>query len=110
MTAQQQIENADWLTPNLPDPETLPDNTKAWGPFYFWRGEPRRHQFPLSFAVTREITEPWRRGVGLVARWLHSAVAVGIWWPGSAPEILLSTPREKNLRRVVRRHRRLARQ
>lgn len=102
----------DWHTPAVPTEEGLPDNTDEWGPFYFWKGEVPARQWFLSFAITREILPPWRRGGGLVVRWNKSGrpfgYAVGIWKKGKPPRILTMEPREEDLKYVVRRARRLA--
>jgi hypothetical protein len=104
-------DDSDWDLPAVPTDEGLPDNTASWGPFYRWQGEIRPSQSVLSIALTREITPPWRRGVGLVIRWdrpfQHYGYAVGIWKRGKAPRILFMEPEEKNLQIVIERARRL---
>lgn len=95
-----------WVLPSLPDPASVPDNTSCFGPFYFWRGVANPAQARVSVAVTREITPPWRRGLGVTVRRSHAkglkAYAVGMWWPGKAPRILTEAPVELAWRDVVR--------
>jgi hypothetical protein len=92
-----------WVLPSLPDPALVPDNTKSWWIFYFWRGVPNRWQWPVSISITREITAPWRRGLGIMTRMRGRAWAVGVWTPGQAPRILSQAPVEKNVTDVVAR-------
>lgn len=91
-----------WVLPSPPDPSSVPDNTKSWWIFYFWRGEPNPWQRVVSVAITREITPPWRRGLGIMAK-RHRACALGIWLPGQAPRILVDSPEEKNWQRIAAR-------
>jgi hypothetical protein len=98
-------EEDDWVLPLQPDPALLPDNTSSWGPLYFWRGCPNPKQLLVSIAVTREISPPWRRGLGIVVRnWKATkGVAIGLWVAGPPPSILKTEPREENLQRVLER-------
>lgn len=98
-------EENNWKLPSLPDVTRLPDNTKCWGPLFLWRGMPNPRQFPVSVALTREITPPWRRGLGVVFKW--PGVAFGFWRAGPAPRILRGAPAEKDWRKVVARANRL---
>jgi len=93
----------DWVTPSLPDPTALPDNTGTWWIFYRWRGVPNPAQHRVALAVTREITPPWRRGFGIVLRRKHRAHAFGIWTHGKEPRILSASPVEKDWQEVVTR-------
>ena len=97
-------EEDDWVLPQIGDPTLVPDNTSSWLVFYAWHGEPRSRQWPISLAITREITEPWRRGLGIMVRGLHKAHAVGVWTHGQEPRILTEAPEEKNWHEVVARH------
>jgi hypothetical protein len=101
-------EENEWRLPTLQDINRLPDNTRCWGPFYFWQGTPNPRQLPVSVALTREITPPWRRGLGISLKW--PGLALGIWFAGPAPRILHDAPAEKDWRRVVARANRLERQ
>jgi len=92
-----------WVLPNLPDPASVPDNTKSLWIFYFWRGEPRQGHWPVTVALTREITAPWRRGLGIMFHRKHRASAVGVWIRGKEPRILSDAPSEKDWRDVVAR-------
>lgn len=98
-------EENDWVLPSAPDPVSVPENTSNFGPLYFWRGVANPAQAWVSVAVTREVTPPWRRGVGLVVRRSHAkgsrAYAAGIWWPGQAPRILSQAPVERKWEDVV---------
>jgi hypothetical protein len=97
----------DWVLPSLPNPALVPDNTHCFGPLYIWRGEPRSEQAWISIAVTREITAPWRRGLGVTFRKTRrpciKAVAVGIWLRGRPPAVLSQPPEEKDWRETVTR-------
>lgn len=97
----------DWVLPQLPDLASVPDNTSCIGPLYFWRGDANPAQARISVAVTREITPPWRRGLGVTVRGAHAkgskAYAVGMWWRGKAPRILTQAPTELEWKGVVRR-------
>lgn len=96
-------EDNEWVTPSLPDPTAGPDNTGCWWIFYRWRGAPNPAQWRVSLAVTREITPPWRRGLGIMGRRKDHAYAFGVWTPGGEPRILRQTPAEKNWQEVVTR-------
>lgn len=98
-------EENEWRPPPLRDVKGLPDNTRCWGPLFFWRGEPNPRQLPVSVAITREITPPWRRGLGITLK--RPGVALGVWLAGPAPQILNKAPAEKNWRWVVKRANRL---
>jgi hypothetical protein len=98
-------EENEWTLPQLPDVNRLPDNTACWGPFFLWRGVPNRRQLPVSIAITREITPPWRRGLGIALKW--PGVAFGLWLAGPEPRILSRAPAEENWRDVVARAKRL---
>lgn len=91
----------EWVLPSLPDPTSVPDNTKSWHALYFWRGQPRLEQMPVALAITREILPPWRRGVGIMVRHRQRAFAVGLWFPGEEPQILSGAPDEKDWKSVV---------
>jgi hypothetical protein len=97
----------EWVLPETPSPASVPDNTSCWGPLYFWRGIANPSQTKVSVAVTREITSPWRRGLGITVRRSRSsggsARAIGFWFPGRPPRILSDTPLEKDWQEVVRR-------
>jgi hypothetical protein len=98
----------EWVLPPLPDLDSVPDNTSCFGPFYFWRGMSNPAQKWISIAITREITPPWRRGLGLTVRQgrlSSDAKAIGIWKKGNPPRILSNSPVEKNWRKVVKRSR-----
>jgi hypothetical protein len=92
-----------WVLPSLPDPALVPDNTKSCWIFYAWRGEPRQGQWPVTVAVTREITAPWRRGLGIMLRRKDRASAVGVWMRGKPPRILSDAPAEQDWHDVVTR-------
>lgn len=96
-----------WVLPQIPSPTSVPDNTTCWGPLYFWRGFANPHQARIAIAVTREITPPWRRGLGVTLRRSRSknyaARAVGVWFKGQAPRILSESPLEQDWHEVVRR-------
>jgi hypothetical protein len=96
-------EDNDWVTPSLPDPKAVPDNTDSWWIFYRWRGAPNPAQRRVALAVTREITPPWRRGLGIVTRGKNGASAVGVWTRGKAPHILRDNPVEKDWQETVTR-------
>jgi hypothetical protein len=100
-------EGNDWILPDIPNPASVPDNTSCFGPLYFWRGVANPAQARISVAVTREITPPWRRGLGITVRGSHAkgskSYAVGLWWPGKPPQILTGAPTEQNWGDVVRR-------
>jgi hypothetical protein len=101
-------EENEWVLPEIPSLDSVPDNTSTWGPWYLWRGPANPAQAPLSLAVTREITPPWRRGLGLVLRHRHQqAWAFGLWFRGPEPQILSKAPGEKNWRAVVKRSNKL---
>lgn len=101
----------EWVLPQLPSPDAVPDNTSSWGPLYSWRGFANPAQAWVSIAVTREITPPWRRGLGITLRRRGGvARAVGLWWKGPPPRILSDSPAEKNLQKVVKRSTRLDKQ
>jgi hypothetical protein len=93
----------EWVLLDLPDPDSVPDNTSSFGPFYFWRGEANPAQAKISVAVTREITAPWRRGLGITVRKKTAAKAVGLWFKGRPPRILHNRPIEKDWQEVVKR-------
>ena len=83
----------------------LEDNTHSWGPLYFWRGPAASKRWPLFVALTREVSPPWRRGMGLGLRYsVKHAMAVGMWKRGSDPH---QVPSEQSVTRTVRRSRRL---
>jgi hypothetical protein len=99
-------EENNWVLPSLPDPHSVPDNTSCFGPLYFWRGVPNPRQTRVSVAVTREITPPWRRGLGLSyrtsrARGATKAWAFGIWIRGKVPRILSESPLVRDWQQVV---------
>jgi hypothetical protein len=97
-------EENNWVLPKDPSPASVPNNTSSWGPIYFWRGLANPRQLPLSVALTREITSPWRRGLGLVVRARHQrAFALGLWRRGLAPSILSKSPREQDWQDVAKR-------
>jgi hypothetical protein len=104
-------EENNWVLPSLPDPASVPDNTSSWGPFYFWHGLVNPAQARVSVAVTREITPPWRRGLGISLRRKRATqtrgLAVGIWLAGREPTLLSEPPPEKDWREVVSRANRL---
>jgi hypothetical protein len=97
----------EWVLPETPSLTSVPDNTSSWGPLYFWRGIANPAQSRVSVAVTREITPPWRRGLGITVRRSHSsggaARAVGLWFRGRPPRILSDAPVEQDWQDVVRR-------
>ena len=97
----------EWVLPDLPSPTSVPDNTSSWGPLYFWRGVANPAQSRVSIALTREITPPWRRGLGISVRRSHSsgggARAVGLWFRGRPPRILSDSPVEQDWHEVVKR-------
>ena len=92
-----------WVLPSLPDASSVPDNTSSWWVFYRWRGQPNPRQRPVSVAVTREITPPWRRGLGIMLRKKSNAFAVGVWLRGKEPRILSDSPLEKDWHDVAAR-------
>jgi|SRR5215831_1665684 len=92
-----------WVLPSLPDPTSVPDNTKSWWIFYSWAGEPNPWQRRVSVAITREILPPWRRGLGIMWRRSTRAYALGIWTPGQAPRILSDSPLEKDWQQTAAR-------
>lgn len=92
----------DWVLPSPPSVASVPDNTKSLWVFYFWSGNPNPWQRRLSIALTREITDPWRRGAGIMLR-IRRAFAVGIWLRGQEPRILSDSPVEKDWQQVVAR-------
>jgi hypothetical protein len=97
-------EENEWVLPDLPSPDSVPDNTSCFGPLYFWRGDANPAQRKVAVAVTREITPPWRRGLGVTIRSSEGlARAFGLWWRGKPPRILSEAPEEKNLQAVVKR-------
>jgi hypothetical protein len=96
-------EENEWVLPSLPDASSVPDNTKSWWALYFWSGQPNPHQRWLSIALTREITPPWRRGLGIMLRKKHRASALGVWIRGKAPRILSDSPLERDLHETVAR-------
>ena len=102
-------EENEWVLPSLPDPTSVPDNTKSWSIFYVWSGQPNPWQHRVTVALTREITVPWRRGLGIMIRVRGTAYAVGVWTRGRAPRILTDAPSEKNLGDVVTRSENLER-
>jgi hypothetical protein len=94
----------EWVLPPLPSPTSVPDNTSCFGPLYFWRGVANPAQARISTAVTREITSPWRRGLGITVRSKAGAAhAIGLWFRGKPPRILSEAPVEKDWQDVVRR-------
>jgi hypothetical protein len=98
----------DWILPSRPLEENLEDNTSCWGPLYAWRGPINPRQHPLAIALTREITPPWRRGMGIT--WRTSAShgrAVGLWFKGRPPAILSQPPAEQDATKVIQRANRL---
>jgi len=96
-------ETNNWVLPSLPDASSVPDNTKSWWVFYFWHGAANPHQRHVSVAVTREITPPWRRGLGIMVTKKPRAFAVGVWLRGKAPRILSDSPVEKDWHDVAAR-------
>jgi hypothetical protein len=92
-----------WVLPSSPDPALVPDNTKSLWIFYAWHGQPRPRHWPVSIALTREITAPWRRGLGIMFRRKDRANAVGVWIRGKQPRILSDAPPEKDWHGVVTR-------
>jgi hypothetical protein len=96
-------EENEWVLPEVPSPDSVPDNTTCHGPLYFWRGEANPRQTLFSVAITREITAPWRRGLGLTLRKGATAKAVGLWFRGRPPRILGEAPVEKDWKKVVKR-------
>jgi hypothetical protein len=96
-------EDLDWELPLEPDPALVPEDTGSWWVFYNWRGRPNQWQWPLSVAVTREITHPWRRGLGIMLRRKQRAFAWGVWTRGKAPRILSDAPAEKDWQAVAMR-------
>ena len=98
-----EYESEKWVLPRSPNPLSVPDNTKSWWVFYTWRGEPNPSQRHLSIAITREITPPWRRGLGIMWRRKHRASALGVWIRGHAPRILSDSPSEKDWRKTAAR-------
>ena len=101
----------EWVLPPLPSLDSVPDNTSCFGPFFRWHGFANPSQAKVSIALTREITPPWRRGLGITLRSSRSkgshARAVGVWWRGRPPRILQDEPAEKDLKKVVKRADRL---
>jgi hypothetical protein len=100
-------EENNWVLPGAPNLASVPDNTSTWGPFYHWQGTPNPAQRRISVAVTREITSPWRRGLGITVRPSRRegsvAHAIGLWLTGHPPRIMAAAPREENWHDVVRR-------
>lgn len=96
-------EENNWVLPSLPDPSSVPDNTKSWWILYSWSGEPNPWQRRVSVAVTREILPPWRRGLGIMLRKKSRAFALGVWIRGKAPRILNDSPLERDLHETVAR-------
>jgi hypothetical protein len=94
-------EENEWRLPSLADASRLPDNTKCWGPLFLWRGTPNPRQLLVSIAITREITPPWRRGLGITLK--RVGVAFGVWLAGPQPRILSQPPAEEDWRKVVAR-------
>jgi hypothetical protein len=92
-----------WVLPSLPNPASVPDNTKSAWIFYFWSGAPNPWQRRISVAITREITPPWRRGIGIMCRGSRTAWAAGIWVRGTAPRILTDTPAETDWQKTAAR-------
>src|SRR5215471_5012356 len=92
-----------WVLPHLPDPALVPDNTSSWWVFYHWKGQPNPAQRKISIALTREITVPWRRGLGIMLRRKNRASAVGVWMRGKQPRILSDAPAEQDWHGVVTR-------
>ena len=92
-----------WVLPSLPPPTSVPDNTKSWWIFYVWSGQPNPWQRRMSVAITREIMPPWRRGMGIMSRRSHRAVAFGVWFRGREPRILTTAPAEKSWHDTVSR-------
>jgi hypothetical protein len=102
-------EENNWVLPSPPDLASVPDNTSCFGPLYFWRGFANPAQTRVSIAVTREITPPWRRGLGISVRRSGSrGVAVGLWFRSRPPQILSEAPPERDWQDVVRRANELA--
>lgn len=101
-------EEADWIPPAFPDPDDLPDNTSTWKVFYCWRGRAPKRAWPLAIGITREISAPWRRGLGLSVSFSGKRSTYGIWTRGAPPEIQFE-PEEVSLRKVLRRARKYAR-
>lgn len=100
-------EENEWVLPELPSLDSVPDNTSCWGPLYFWRGVANPAQKIVTIALTREITPPWRRGLGVTVRRSRSkgakARAVGVWLRGREPRILSEPPLEQDWQVVVKR-------
>jgi hypothetical protein len=96
-------EENEWVLPSLPDASSVPDNTESWWIFYHWSGQPNPRQRRLSVALTREITPPWRRGLGIMLRKKHHAFALGVWIRGKAPRILSTSPLERDWHETVAR-------
>lgn len=101
-------EEADWQAPAYADPDSLPDNTSVWGIFYRWCGRAPKRAWPLALGITREITAPWRRGLGLSVSWSGKRVTYGIWTRGTAPDAQVE-PTEVSLRKTLKRARKYAR-
>ncbi len=97
-------DDPDWIPPLEVGATDLLDNTKAWGPVFFYHGSCQWWEPILFPCIIREITRPWRRGVGLQVHWWNShkitgfgkkenrtivargqALALGIWWKGDGP-------------------------
>ena len=91
----------DWEPPTL-EAGALVDNTAVWKFFYRWRGRSPKRSWPLAVGVTREITAPWRRGVGISFSYSGDRVTYGVWWRGGGPDPV-ARPREVRLRKVLRR-------
>lgn len=98
-------EEADWEPPDLPDASELPDNTGEWWVFYCHRKVAPPRAWPLALGITREISAPWRRGVGISVSWARNRATVGFWWRGPAPNHLVEPP-PTNLRKVLGRAKR----
>ena len=95
-------EDIDWIAPAVPLEADLPDNTRAWGPFYRWAGPSNRTGWLLSLAVTREIHPPWHVGFGICIRRRHGrAFALGVWRKSKPPQILNMEPAEQDLHMVI---------
>jgi hypothetical protein len=97
-------EENNWVLPDISNPTSVPDNTSCYGPLYFWRGIANPAQARVSIAVTREITPPWRRGLGIsVCSKKRAGRAIGLWFRGRPPRILSEAPVEQDWQEVVRR-------
>jgi len=65
---------------------TPPENTKAWGPMFHFCGPIPPKKWFLSVMWIREITDPWRRGLGVGVRGTQKFRGFGLWFRGRAPE------------------------